>query len=500
MFLCSPGAQQRLKEDSGGAGRSPKAAGHRRGIMWLAGATLIAHILAAVAGFTPSTLPCVQPAPPTGTIVALPGSNVTLPCLEGELGNHTPVFWKFEKRPVSSSSSPPAEWDTSRTSLFLPSVHRNHSGSYSCSQDSRVLGAHRLIVEEPPKAPDFTCFRRSLVKDILCEWRTFFPVSPHTKARLWVQRFIGGNHTEQQCRYYSRSGKFLCRVQGLNNEEDGLLLVSVCVANLAGTARSHRSFHADVLLKPDPPANVQVRPLEKEPHKLHVTWRNPNSWGSKYYHLQFQLRYWVENSKTFSEVHVNHGVTSYTIVDALQNLPHIIQVRGREEFDHGNWSEWSRENVGIPWSDCQDCKPETTHHPSEVPFDPDLFSTFRPTISETSSHSEKPLVVEEEEAVGVPLHVFLIMAVSITLGLALAVGVLTRYHKKWGILPFGEMKPNPVPPSYALTPMSPEPPMSASPLLSPPTSPLSESSIDSPRTPDQGPYDVSNADYFLLPK
>ncbi|KAL7978090.1 hypothetical protein Chor_005077 [Crotalus horridus] len=451
--------------------------------MWLAGATLIAHILAAAAGFTPSTLPCVQPAPPAGTIVALPGSNITLPCLEGEPGNHTPVFWKFEKWPVSSSSSPPAEWDTSRTSLFLPSVHRNHSGSYSCSQDSRVLGALRLIVEA-----------------------TAFHVS--------LDRFVGGNHTEQQCRYYSRSGKFLCRVQGLNNEEDGLLLVSACVANLAGTARSHRSFHADVLcecvcllltcvqlkVKPDPPANVQVRPLEKEPHKLHVTWRNPNSWGSKYYHLQFQLRYWVKNSKTFSEVHVNHGVMSYTIVDAVQNLPHIIQVRGREEFDHGNWSEWSRENVGIPWSDCQDCKPETTHDPSEVPFDPDLSSTFRPTISETSSHSEKPLVVEEEVAVGVPLHVFLIMAVSITLGLALAVGVLTRYHKKWGILPFGEMKPNPVPPSYALTPMSPEPPMSASPLLSPPTSPLSESSIDSPRTPDQGPYDVSNADYFLLPK
>lgn len=47
-----------------------------------------------------------------------------------------------------------------------------------------------FFLPEPPKAPDFACFRRSLVKDILCEWRTFPPVSPHTKARLWVQRSV----------------------------------------------------------------------------------------------------------------------------------------------------------------------------------------------------------------------------------------------------------------------------------------------------------------------
>ncbi|XP_058016647.1 interleukin-6 receptor subunit alpha [Ahaetulla prasina] len=464
--------------------------------MWLAGATLIAHILAAAAGFKASTLPCEQPAPPAGAIVALPGSNVTLLCPEAEEANQTLVHWKFEKQPISSA--PPVVWDTSGANLFLPFVHPNHSGSYSCSEESRILCTHRLIVEEPPKSPDVTCFRKSLVKDILCEWRTFSPVSLRTKATLWMQRFTGENPMEQPCRYYSRSRKFTCRVQGLNHEEDGFLLVSVCVANLAGTAQSQKSFHTDVLLKPDPPANVQVHPVEKEPHKLHVTWRNPNSWGSKYYHLQFQLRYRMKNSKTFSEVHLNYGATSYTIVDAVQNSPHIVQVRGREEFDHGNWSEWSRENVAIPWSESQDFKPETTHYASEDPSDPNLSGPFTSTISAFSSHTEKPLVVEE--AVGVPLHVFLIMAVSITLGLALAVGVLTRYRKKWGLLPFGEMKPKSVPTSYALTPISPEPPMSTSPLLSPPTSPFSESSIDSPRTPDQGPYDVSNADYFLLPK
>ncbi|XP_013919447.1 PREDICTED: interleukin-6 receptor subunit alpha [Thamnophis sirtalis] len=435
--------------------------------------------------------------PPAGTIFVPPGFNVTLPCPEGEPGsNQTRLRWKFEKQPVSSA--PPAVWDTSKAGLFLPFVHPNQSGSYSCSDDRRLLRTHHLIVEEPPKPPDFTCFRRSLVKDILCEWRTFSPVSKPSKATLWMQRFTGENHTEQQCRYYSRSQKFFCRVQGMNNEEDGLLLVSVCVANLAGTARSQKSFHTDVLLKPDPPANVQVHPVKNEPHKLYVTWRNPNSWGSKYYHLQFQLRYRMKNSQIFSEVHLNHGVTSYTIVDAVRNSPHIIQVRGREEFDHGNWSEWSRENVGIPWSEPEDFKPETTDYTSEDSSDPNFSVPFTPTVSAFSSHTEKPPAVEE--ATGVPLHVFLVMAVSITLGLALAVGVLTRYRKKWGLLPFGERKANPVPPSYALAPMSPDPPMSASPLLSPPTSPFSESSVDSPRTPDQGPYDISNADYFLLPK
>ncbi|XP_026550225.1 interleukin-6 receptor subunit alpha-like, partial [Notechis scutatus] len=183
--------------------------------------------------------------PPAGALVALPGTNVTLPCPEGEPVNQTLVRWKFEKEPVSSAI--PAVWDTSQAALFLPFVHPNQSGSYSCFEGSRVLRSHRLIVEEPPQIPDFTCFRRSLAKDILCEWRTFSPVLPRTKATLWMQRFTGGNVTEQLCRYYSRSRKFFCRVRGLNNEEHELLLVSVCVANLAGTARSHKSFHTDVL-------------------------------------------------------------------------------------------------------------------------------------------------------------------------------------------------------------------------------------------------------------
>ncbi|XP_070622117.1 LOW QUALITY PROTEIN: interleukin-6 receptor subunit alpha [Erythrolamprus reginae] len=457
--------------------------------MWLAGATLIGHILAAAAVFAASNLPCERPAPPTGTIVRRPGTNVTLSCPIQEAVNQSLLHWTFESKPTSYTL--PAGWHSSGGELFLPFVHPNQSGSYSCSQDSQVLCTHRLIVEEPPETPNVTCFRRSLVKDILCEWRTFSPVSPRTKATLWMQRFTGENHTEQQCRYYSRSQKFSCRVQGLKHQEEGLLLVSVCLANLAGTARSQKSFHADILLKPDPPANVQVYPMEKEPHKLHVTWRNPNSWGTKYYYLQFQLRYRVKNCKTFSEVHLLHGVTSYTIMDAIQNSPHIIQVRGREEFGHGNWSEWSREKFAMPWSEFQDFNSETTYYPSEEPLDTD--ST--PTIS---NHTEMPHVVEK--AVGVPLYVFLIMALSITVGLALAVIVITRYSKKWGLLPFGEMKPSAVTPSYSLTPVSPEPPMSASPLLSPPTSPFSESSVDSPRTPDQGPYDVFNADYFLLLK
>uniref|UniRef100_A0A670ZMP1 Fibronectin type-III domain-containing protein n=1 Tax=Pseudonaja textilis TaxID=8673 RepID=A0A670ZMP1_PSETE len=389
----------------------------------------------------------------------------------GEPVNQTLLRWKFEKEPVSSAI--PAVWDTSQAGLFLPFVHPNHSGSYSCFEGSRVLRSHRLIVEEPPQIPDFTCFRRSLAKDILCEWKTFSPVLPRTKATLWMQRSVW-NVTEQLCRYYSRSRKFFCRVRGLNNEEHELLLVSVCVANLAGTARSHKSFHTDILLKPDPPANVQVHPVEREPHKLHVTWKNPSSWGPRHYYLQFQLRYRVKNSKTFSEVHLNHGLTSYTIVDAIQNSPHIIQVRGREEFDHGNWSEWSRENVGIPWSGGWPCDAWISSLKTFLLLLP-------PPHLGGSRPGRGPLVPGPT---------------------ILLTGVLwhSRYRKKWGLLPFGEMKGTPKPPSYALAPMSPEPPMSASPLLSPPTSPFSESSIDSPRTPDQGPFDVSNADYFLLPK
>ncbi|KAL8184548.1 UNVERIFIED_CONTAM: hypothetical protein K2H54_020009 [Gekko kuhli] len=419
---------------------------------------------------------------PPDAIVRPPGTNITLPCLEGELENTTVVHWRLNGQNISTLRGRLVE-EGSR--LLLPPVYDNNSGLYTCHAGGRVLRSVRLLVEEPPQVPNFTCFRRSVTKDILCEWKPSRQLSPHTKARLWVGKgFMGGNQTEQQCRYYSRSQKVTCRVAVTHHDEDTYLRMTMCVANTAGTATSDQKYYKiGDLVKPDPPENVVVTPVEKAPRKLLVTWRYPSSWGSKIYHLQFQLRYRADISRTYSEVS-RLEVTSQVIDDALQNRLHRVQVRAREEFDYGAWKPPEPESE------------TTASHIPKVPDDYHFVTSNVSTTPEFPIDSEKPAV---EVAVDMSLHTFLIPAVTVILGLALVVGIVIRYRKKWWLPSSGEAKPKAIP-SYSLVPLGSGPPLSLSPLLSPPASPVSESSVDSPRILGNSPYDISNADYFLLPR
>nr|XP_056709482.1 interleukin-6 receptor subunit alpha [Euleptes europaea] len=464
--------------------------------MWLAGASLIASLIVAAAGLVETGLQCRQPAIPPDTVVSPPGTNVTLPCLERELENTTLVHWRFNEQNISSHRGRQV---VEGSLLFLPSVYFNDSGSYTCHAGGRVLRSVRLLVEEPPEVPKFTCYRRSFTKDILCEWKPSRQLSVRTKAKLWVGKgLMGGNRTEQPCRYYSKSQKFSCRIAITHQDDDIVLRVTMCVANMAGAATSDVNVYRTInLVKPDPPKNVTVTPVEKAPRKLLVTWRYPSSWNSKIYHLRFQLRYRAEISQMYSEVELPwEASTSHVIHDALQNLPHRVQVRAHEEFDYGTWSEWSRESIGTPWTEPPSTESEMAS--SDIPKFPrySFVPSDAPATPELPIDPEKPAV---EVAVDAALHTFLIPAVTVILGLALVVAIVIRYRKKWWAPSSGEAKPKTVP-SYSLVPLASGAPLSSSPLLSPPASPFSESSADSPRILENSPYDVSNADYFLIPR
>ncbi|XP_060109546.1 interleukin-6 receptor subunit alpha [Heteronotia binoei] len=462
--------------------------------MWLAGASLTVSLIIATVGLVEPGLLCPHQGLLPDTMVSPPGTNVTLPCLEGELENTTNVQWRFNGRNISSDCG---RLVLEGPRLFLPSVYYNNSGLYTCHAGGRILRSVRLLVEEPPEVPDFTCFRRSFTKDILCEWKPSRQLCSRTKAKFWVGKgLMGGNHTEHQCRYYSKSQKFTCRIAMTHYDEDITLRVTMCVTNAAGTATSEQKYYrTSNLVKPDPPENVQVMPVEKAPRKLLVTWRYPSSWGSKIYHLRFQLRYRADISQTYSEVELPLEMTSHVIHDALQNLPHRVQVRAHEEFDYGTWSEWSRESTGTPWTEPPEAESETTT--SDIPKVTDYSNFVTSNVSTTPAfptESEQPAA-----AADMALHTFLIPAVTVILGLALVVGIIIRYRKKWWTPSSGEAKAKAIP-SYSLVLQGSGAPLSSSPLLTPPASPFSESSVDSPRILENSPYDVSNADYFLLPR
>lgn len=44
-----------------------------------------------------------------------------------------------------------------------------------------------------------------------------------------------------------------------------------------------------------------------------------------------------------------------TITDALRGLTHVVQIRMQEEFGIGQWSQWSPEVRGTPWTGTGGC-------------------------------------------------------------------------------------------------------------------------------------------------
>lgn len=130
--------------------------------------------------------------------------------------------------------------------------------------------------------------------------------------------------------------------------------------------------HLSPAVKPDPPVNVTVKAVEKAPQWLQVNWSYPSSWDPRFYWLRFQVRYRPEPAPTFMEVRpcllacclflarlfpalcslqVDQVTTTWLdIRDAWRGTRHVVQVRAKDEFGHGAWSEWSQEAVGTPWT------------------------------------------------------------------------------------------------------------------------------------------------------
>uniref|UniRef100_A0A8C8B7Z6 Interleukin 6 receptor n=1 Tax=Otus sunia TaxID=257818 RepID=A0A8C8B7Z6_9STRI len=397
------------------------------------------------------------PPPALGTPVGSP--NVTLTCRDEGLANVT-VSWQLEERGAGGG---PRRRLAEGNALLLRHLRYEDSGRYGCYVGSRLLRALKLLVEEPPETPRVSCYRRSPDKDVLCEWPLRAKPSPGTRAMLWVKRrFTAENATEQRCRYFSKARKFVCRVKVPPGADTESLVVSTCVSNGAGGSAAPPPFPA---VKPDPPVNVTVQALEKAPQRLRVNWSYPSSWDPRFYWLRFQVRYRPEPARTFTEV-----MTPWLdIRDALRGTRHVVQVRAQEEFGHGTWSEWSREVVGTPWTGRKGG--------GEIRSSPQR--ACPPPLSAIGA-----VVKASARSVASP-YAFLVAGGSLLLGIALFIAIMVRYRQTWqtggqrGAKPEGEGQ-------HVLVPLgAPSPPLSDTPLLSPPS------------PPDPGGLHVTNLDYFF---
>ncbi|XP_019329672.1 PREDICTED: interleukin-6 receptor subunit alpha, partial [Aptenodytes forsteri] len=414
------------------------------------------------------------------TVPGRPGANVTLTCQDKGPVNVT-VSWQVEERGaavVGGRSRRLAEGNV----LLLRRLRYEDSGRYSCYVGGRLLRSLRLLVEEPPETPRVSCYRRSHDKDVLCEWPLRAKPSPGTRAMLWVKRrFVAENATEQQCRYFSKARKFVCRVKVPPGADDTKpLVVSTCVNNGAGgSAGEDRIITLSSVLKPDPPLNVTVEALEKAPQRLRVNWSYPSSWDPRFYWLRFQVRYRPEPAQTFTEVD-QVTTTWLDIHDAWRGTQHVVQVRAQEEFGHGTWSEWSQEAVGTPWTDPRDLTFEMGPFSSQFPMEDGTYGVTLPPelFGEDAADGAGGDIVEASTHSVASPYAFLVAGGSLLLGIALFVGIVVR-GGRGGAKPEGEGQ-------HVLVPLGPpSPPLSETPLLSPPSPPA------------PGALHVTNLDYFF---
>lgn len=129
----------------------------------------------------------------------------------------------------------------------------------------------------------------------------------------------------------------------------------------------------------------------------------------------------------------------------------MVQVRGKEEFDIGQWSKWSPEVTGTPWL----AEPRTT--PAGIPGNPTQVSVEDYDNHEDqygSSTEATSVLAPVQGSSPIPLPTFLVAGGSLAFGLLLCVFIILRLKKKWKSQAEKESKTT-SPPPYPLGPLKP---------------------------------------------
>ncbi|CAM9270478.1 unnamed protein product [Rangifer tarandus platyrhynchus] len=428
-------------------------------------------------------------------LTSVPGASVTLTCPGGGPEDNATVHWVLRNQMTGSHHGRPA--GVGRR-LLLQSVQLSDSGNYSCYWEGHPAGSVRLVVDVPPEKPQLSCFQKSPLSRVNCEWSPRSPPSLTTKAVLLVRK-IPGQNFQEPCQYSPEAQRFSCQL-AVPEGDSSFYVVSLCVANSAGSGSSNPlTFEGYELLQPDPPVNITVRAVDGSPRWLSVTWQDPPSWNSYFYRLHFELRYRTEQSKTFTTLMIKDLQYHCIIHDAWSGMRHVVQLRAQEEFRNGLWSEWSPEVTGIPWTESRSSA--TTKLPTSM----QAHTTTEDNASIFSKDSSKTTSLPVQDSTLVPLPTFLVAGGSLAFGTLLCIGIILRFKKTGKLQALKEGKTSAHPP-YSLgqlVPERPKPTPALVPLISPPVSPSSLESDNTSRNsrPDAkgpgSPYDVSNRDYFF---
>ncbi|KAB5587110.1 hypothetical protein PHYPO_G00009140 [Pangasianodon hypophthalmus] len=241
--------------------------------------------------------------------------------------------------------------------LRLPALRLTDSGNYSCYRRGKLVSSVKISVGSPPENPTLSCYKKSHISKIRCEWISRQPIIPQPQCYLLLRKGLE-KISRVNCSYSATRSRCWCVLPSEGSDRKSYT-AKLCVTNTAGNATSSPyNYIPQNIIKPDPPARVVVKPVMGEPHTLKVSWSLPATWRQSFYYiLHFQLRYRPLNAKEYQQVDIDDTELLWLISDALPHIQYEIQIRAKDEYD-GQWSDWTSPVHAYTWT-----APETTVAP-----------------------------------------------------------------------------------------------------------------------------------------
>lgn len=168
----------------------------------------------------------------------------------------------------------------------------------------------------------------------------------------------------------------------------------------------------------------------------------------------------------------------------------MVQLRGKEQLDIGQWSEWSLEVTGTPWIEPRSTPAGILGNPTQISDEDYDYEDNKHLYRNSVETTNLPASVQESASIS--QHTFLVAGGSLVFGLLLCVFIILRLKKTWKSQALKESKTTPSPgrlkPTFLLLP-----------LLTP-ARPHNSSGSDSALSHSclgvrDAPFDTSNTDY-----
>ncbi|XP_015685869.1 interleukin-27 subunit beta-like [Protobothrops mucrosquamatus] len=232
-------------------------------------------------------------------------------------------------------------------SLVLQNASLAQEGEYSCQDGTtgQTLRRIRLQLGYPPEKLSIHC-RSVSYPSVNCSWTL------ETDTRLPTSFFASYRHglmeEVHQC-IQPVAGSHSCSMTALQMFSTDPYRLNVTAVNPLGTASHFSLVSPDQIIRPDPPENVMVSPIQGKTNTLLVQWKAPSSWlYPEYFPLKYVMRYSRDGSRQIRTIRPIEK-TSFTLSGIRSGVKYHIQVAAKDFLDNGEYSAWSLLASGASW-------------------------------------------------------------------------------------------------------------------------------------------------------